>query len=114
MRRFVQIDGELIEVTDEMRTQLVPAVVPDIDPYKSMVNGEMITSRSKHREHLTRHGFEEIGKDPALFRPKQLPDVSPQKRKELIRSQIASLTDRQFREMHKRAIDNWKWNSRER
>ncbi len=38
-------------------------VVPDIQPYKSMITGEMITSRSQHREHLTRHGCFEIGNE---------------------------------------------------
>lgn len=37
--------------------------LPDIQPYKSMVTGEMITSRSHHREHLKRHNCYEIGNE---------------------------------------------------
>lgn len=112
-RTFVQIDGVLYEKGTEPYERVAPDVMPDIKPYKSMVDGSVIGSRSTHREHLKTHGYEEVGKDPSLFRPQAIPDVSPQKRKELIRSQIASLTNRQFEDMHKRAIDNWKWNSRE-
>lgn len=38
-------------------------VVADIAPYKSMVTGEMITSRSQHREHLLKHNCFEIGNE---------------------------------------------------
>lgn len=38
-------------------------VMGDIQPYKSMITGEMITSRSQHREHLTRHNCFEIGNE---------------------------------------------------
>jgi hypothetical protein len=35
----------------------------DIKPYKSTITGEMITSRSKHREHLRQHGCIEVGNE---------------------------------------------------
>jgi len=38
-------------------------VVPDIQPYRSMATGEMITSRSQHRAHLRQHGLIEIGNE---------------------------------------------------
>lgn len=40
-----------------------PAVLEDIKPYKSMITGELITSRSKHREHLRQHGMIEVGNE---------------------------------------------------
>lgn len=40
-----------------------PRVLGDIQPYKSMITGEMITSRSKHREHLRQHGMIEVGNE---------------------------------------------------
>lgn len=48
--------------------QSMPALQPsyvmtDIQPYKSMVTGEMITSRSQHREHLKKHHLIEIGNE---------------------------------------------------
>ena len=40
-----------------------PYIQPDIQPYQSMATGEMIQSRSHHREHLRRHGLVEIGNE---------------------------------------------------
>jgi hypothetical protein len=37
--------------------------MPDIKPYQSMVTGEMINSRSRHREHLREHGLLEVGNE---------------------------------------------------
>ena len=113
-RRFVQINGELVEYTNSY-DRPAPDVMPDIQPYKSMVTGEVIDSRTKHREHLKRHGYEEVGNDSSLFQARKgIPDVAPQQRKELIRSQIDRMPEKDFRAMHKSFIDNWKWNSRER
>lgn len=36
-------------------------VMPDISPYRSMIDGSEITSRSRHREHLKAHGCLEVG-----------------------------------------------------
>ena len=36
----------------------------NIQPYKSMVTGEMITSRSQHRKHLKEHKCVEVGNEP--------------------------------------------------
>ncbi|MCB1460908.1 MAG: hypothetical protein KDJ90_00415 [Nitratireductor sp.] len=44
-----------------------PRLIRDIEPYKSMVTGEVITSRSKHRDHLRRHDLVELGNE----RPKK-------------------------------------------
>lgn len=38
-------------------------VVPDIEPYRSVVTGERIRSRAHHREHLKRHDLVEIGNE---------------------------------------------------
>lgn len=40
-----------------------PYVMGDIQPYQSMQTGEMITSRSVHRQHLRQHGLIEIGNE---------------------------------------------------
>ena len=45
------------------RVMSAPDVIPDIQPYKSMLTGEMIESRSKHRSHLKQHGCIEIGNE---------------------------------------------------
>lgn len=45
------------------RVLCAPQVMPDIQPYQSMIDGQMITSRSKHRAHLKQHGCIEIGNE---------------------------------------------------
>lgn len=50
-------------------------VMPDIKPYRSMINGKPINSRSTHREHLRAHGCVEVGNETKYLQPraKQLP-----------------------------------------
>lgn len=40
-----------------------PMIMSDIQPYRSMIDGRMITSRSEHRRHLRDHGCIEIGNE---------------------------------------------------
>lgn len=88
---------------------------PDIQPYQSMIDGRMITSRSQHREHLKAHGAVEVGNDSSLRKAsKGIPDVAPQQRKELIRAQINDMTNDQFRRAVKKDLDNLRWNSRDK
>lgn len=49
-----------------------PLIMPDIKPYKSMIDGREITSRSKHREHLRAHNCIEIGNETKYLQPKPL------------------------------------------
>ncbi len=112
-RSYVQVDGVLYEKGCEP-VSVAPMVMDDIQPYKSMKTGEMITSRSQHREHLRKHGLVELGNEPlkAIGKPYTgLPDVNPQGRKELIRAQVTSMTDKQFQQAKKKDIDFVKWNS---
>lgn len=113
-KSYIQIGGVLYEKGSEPREPAGPMVMPDIQPYTSMIDGSTITSRSKHREHLRAHGYQEVGNDPSLLapRPPALPDVNPAGRKELIRSQIAAMTHAEFKRAVQRTVDNWKWNSR--
>lgn len=87
-RRYIQIDGELIEVD----LNYVPisndkksvTIIPDIKPYKSMIDGSIISSRSKHREHLRQHGCIEVGNDSSVMNPVKKPLESPKGLKECI------------------------------
>lgn len=36
-------------------------IIEDIEPYKSTIDGSVISSRSKHRAHLREHGCVEVG-----------------------------------------------------
>lgn len=114
-RRFVQIEGgELVEVVDGylLRERKSADVMPDIQPYKSMVTGEMISSRSQHREHLKMHGMREVGNEVKYLDYRPSLDVNPQQRRELIRAQVDAMTERQFRQAIKKDVDFVKWNSR--
>lgn len=110
MRRYVQINGELVEKPDagvHARTE----IIPDFDkPYKSMITGEMITSRAKHREHLRRHGYVEVGNDSSLTKPRtSFPDAAPEKRKELLIAQVNAMTHEQWKAAGKRDLDRVRW-----
>jgi hypothetical protein len=45
-------------------------VVPDIQPYQSMVTGEVIGGRRQHREHLRQHNVVEVGNELDKATPK--------------------------------------------
>jgi putative FmdB family regulatory protein len=47
--------------TPMSRCLSAPSVMADIQPYRSMATGEMITSRTQHRNHLKSRGLVEIG-----------------------------------------------------
>lgn len=90
-------------IQDPVSLELIPAeeyrgpsssksayVVPDIAPYRSMVDGSMITSRSHHRAHLKQHGMVEIGNEinhhmKQAQQPRNMPD-----RRELNRAIVES------------------------
>ena len=38
-------------------------VMGELQPYKSMITGEMIEGRRQHREHLRQHGCIEVGNE---------------------------------------------------
>lgn len=38
-------------------------IMPDIQPYRSTIDGSLIKSRSHHREHLREHGCIEVGNE---------------------------------------------------
>lgn len=75
-----------------------PQIVRDIEPYKSMINGEMITSRSRHRTHLRDHGCIEVGNEfkAAMKRPETaLKDT----RKQTLHSLLGDKSDKQVQQM---------------
>jgi len=43
-------------------------VIGDIQPYKSMITGEIIPGRRQHREHLRQHGCIEVGNEKIVPR----------------------------------------------
>lgn len=113
-RRWVYIDGVAYEAGTEPQPEGL-IIIGDIEPYQSMIDGSLITSRSRHREHLRQHGCVEIGDQTekiAKTAYTNIPDVSPEKRRELIRAQMNAMSHDEFTRMHKRELDRIRWNSR--
>ena len=83
-KRYVYIAGEAHEVSEDYQSeprQSGPIVMGDIQPYKSVVTGEVVGGRRQHREHLRAHNLVEIGNEKV--KPKPMPDV-PGRREALI------------------------------
>lgn len=61
--------------------RVAPMVASDIGGYVSQVDGSWIESRSKHRDHLKRHGMVEIGNDvPMKHKPVEVTNTEARKR----------------------------------
>ena len=114
-RRFVQLQGELVEVTPDYQPEPKADyhIMPDIKPYQSMADGTMVGSRSTHREMLKRNGCIEVG-DQAPTTAQPRPDINPQGRHELIRAQVDAMRHDDLKRMLKRDLDRIRWNSRDR
>lgn len=112
MRSWVYVDGVAYEKgVDPMPDRV--QIMPEIEPYRSMVTGELITSRAKHREHLRRHGMQEIGNDSSLHaKPKGIPDTAPQQRKELLIAQVNAMTNKQFEAARMKDLNELRWKTR--
>jgi putative FmdB family regulatory protein len=63
------------------RVVSAPYVAADMSPYRSMITGEMITSRSHHRAHLKAHNCIEIGNETKYLKPKEKIDLAPESKK---------------------------------
>ena len=63
--KFMQVDGKLVEI--DLEAPLPPPVAPmvfsDITPHRSTVTGEMVTTRSRHRQILRENGLVEVGNE---------------------------------------------------
>jgi hypothetical protein len=96
------IDDELMWIRPGADTgscgERAPMVIRDIEPYKSMITGEMIDSRSVHRDHLRRHHCVEIGNDMSHVKQKRAENKFPS-RKKVLASQLADLSDRQIKKI---------------
>lgn len=85
-------DGELTWYREDFAdTSNSPQIMLDIQPYTSMVDGSVITSRSKHREHLRQHNCIEIGNE----KMQNTPPPPSTNRRELLHRRLADMSDRQ-------------------
>jgi hypothetical protein len=75
-RTYILVDGEFVERKKDEKGRY-HYVVPDITPYKSMIDGKMVTSRSEHRRHLKANNCIEVGNDdPSKHIQREKPDNS--------------------------------------
>jgi len=75
-RTYILVDGEFVERKKDAKGRY-HYVVPDITPYKSMIDGKMVTSRSEHRRHLKANNCIEVGnEDPLKHMAREKPDNS--------------------------------------
>jgi hypothetical protein len=87
-KTYIYVDGKLVEKSRRYKEQVAPDIMPDIQPYQSMADGTMITSRSHHREHLRQHNCIEIGNEKMENRA----PVAKDTRREVLREQVAGMT----------------------
>lgn len=93
MTRYVfNSRGKLVQAKAS-KPQPQQHVMSDIQPYKSMITGEQITSRSFHRDHLKAHGCIEIGNEKMESKPVQT-DQRAERRK-ILSQQLGDMSDRQ-------------------
>ena len=77
-------DGKLYEPSEHFRlfgqntsrspNLHAPMIMTDIQPYRSVIDGREISSRSAHRQHLREHGCVEVGNE--WVPPKAPPEPS--------------------------------------
>ena len=73
-QRFIGIPGGgWIPAEEYEPTPQAHHIMPDIKPYRNMVDGTEISGRSQHREFLKRNGLIEIGNDVQSPKPKAIP-----------------------------------------
>jgi hypothetical protein len=59
--RKVALDARNASIDGEIKPNM--GIIPDIEPYQSMIDGSIIHSRSRHRTHLKDHGCVEVGNE---------------------------------------------------
>jgi len=86
---YVMRNGELVEkhkANDEVHA---PMIMGDITPYQSMIDGSIIQSRSRHRDHLKANGCIEVGNESMETK---ITPPSSEKRREVLAQQLGNMT----------------------
>lgn len=81
-------DGEVTINTLGNEKEAGYYVIPDVQPFQSMIDGTIINSRSEYRSHLKQHGCIEVGNDSSVSNPVRKPLNSPAGLKETIARQV--------------------------
>lgn len=89
MTTYVFKEGKWVDKFSSPVAPTSAAVIGDIQPYQSMIDGSMITSRSKHREHLREHNCIEIGNESM----QNAPQVKTDNRREILYAQLSNMSN---------------------
>jgi hypothetical protein len=89
-KTYRAVGNSWVETTKQVST--APMIMTDIQPYKSMIDGSMITSRSHHRNHLKDNGCIEVGNEKMESKP---PAPVKSKTREILHAQLANMTNNQ-------------------
>lgn len=89
-KTYRAVGNSWVETTKQIST--APMIMTDIQPYKSMIDGSMITSRSHHRNHLKDHNCIEVGNEKMESKP---PAPVKSKTREILHAQLDNMTNNQ-------------------
>ena len=104
-RTYVYVDGEFVERKKDAKGRY-HYVMPDIVPYKSMIDGKMVTSRSEHRRHLKANNCIEVGnEDPSKHVRRETPvDTRLERIKHMVNTRLTNeQADRILRDLRSQA-----------
>jgi len=99
------MDGEFVERKKDSKGRY-HYVQGDIAPYKSMIDGSMITPRSMHKRHLKANGCEEVGNDDPAKHIRSVPqhDTRLERIKHMVNTRMTNeQADRILREIRQQA-----------
>ena len=68
------------------RVICAPQVINDIQPYQSQLTGEMIMSRSQHRDHLKDHNMIEVGNETKAIMQRPQPPKDARIKERIVES----------------------------
>jgi len=100
---YVYRSGGLVKITREKPYAGV-SFISDIQPYQSMIDGHVVTSRSEHRAHLRENNCIEIGNEKMEVRQPVPP--SRDARRRILHQQLENMTDRQADKIMKQLREN--------
>ena len=106
-RTYRIINGKFVEVTGERQRARNITLIPDLSySFVSPVDGTIIDSRKKRREHNKRNEVEDIGGDAAFERPTFEPVYDESKRDEAI-DRAYQMYDQGYRNPPLETLKDW-------
>lgn len=92
---YAEENGQVTIDQREVQNDAGFFVIPDCQPFQSMVDGTIINSKSQYRDHLRQHNAVEVGNDRSIMNPVIRPlRPPPGLKEELIRVAADKLRSR--------------------